>query len=75
MVSLISGASELIGYWIRHISGVLSDWLRSYWALTMLGYALNLISVPLLGLVKSWQLAGLLVFLERFGSMHEVRAF
>jgi MFS family permease len=66
-VSLISGASELIGYWIRLFSGVLSDRLRSYWALTMLGYALNLFSVPLLGLVKSWQLAGLLVFFERFG--------
>ena len=31
VVSLISGASELIGYWIRLFSGVLSDRLRSYW--------------------------------------------
>ncbi|MFN4319540.1 MAG: MFS transporter [Aquificaceae bacterium] len=66
-VGLISGLAELAGYWIRLLSGILSDKFKSYWLFTLWGYALNLFSVPLLAFVKSWPMAGLLVFLERFG--------
>ncbi len=66
-VSFISGLSELAGYWLRLLGGFLSDRLRLYWGFTLFGYALNLLSVPLLGFAKSWQFAGLLVFLERAG--------
>ncbi|MEN3028657.1 MAG: MFS transporter [Aquificaceae bacterium] len=66
-VSLISGLSELAGYWVRLLSGFISDRLRAYWFFTLLGYALNLLAVPLLGFVKNWQTAGALVFIERFG--------
>lgn len=66
-VGLISGLAELTGYWIRLFSGIWSDRFKSYWFFTILGYALNLFSVPLLAFAKSWQMAGFLVFLERFG--------
>ncbi|MDW8096213.1 MAG: MFS transporter [Aquificaceae bacterium] len=66
-VSWISGLSELAGYWVRLLSGFLSDRLKSYWFFTLTGYAINLFSVPLLGFVKSWQFAGFLIFLERSG--------
>lgn len=66
-VSLISGMAELLGYWIRLFSGFASDRLKSYWAFTLIGYAINLLSVPLLGLAKNWQTAGFLLFLERAG--------
>ncbi|MCS7171253.1 MAG: MFS transporter, partial [Aquificaceae bacterium] len=67
LISIISGLSELAGYWTRLFSGFVSDKFKSFWGITLLGYALNLFSVPLLGFVKGWQLAGFLVFLERFG--------
>lgn len=67
LVSLVSGTSELAGYWIRLLSGFISDKFKDYWSITLLGYIVNLFSLPLLGFVKSWPLAGLLVFLERFG--------
>ena len=67
LISVISGLSELAGYWTRLFSGFVSDRFKSFWGITLLGYALNLFSVPLLGFVKGWQLAGFLVFLERFG--------
>ncbi|MDW8067238.1 MAG: MFS transporter [Aquificaceae bacterium] len=67
LISIISGLSELAGYWTRLFSGFVSDRFKSFWGITLLGYALNLFSVPLLGFVKGWQLAGFLVFLERFG--------
>ncbi|MCS7195670.1 MAG: MFS transporter [Aquificaceae bacterium] len=66
-VGLVSGASELAGYWVRLLSGLISDRLRTYWFFTLLGYALNLLSVPLLGFVKNWQSAGVLMFVERSG--------
>ena len=67
VVGLISGFSELAGYWVRLFSGFLSDRIKNPWGFTLFGYALNLFSVPLLGFAKSWQMAGFLVFLERFG--------
>ncbi|RME10175.1 MAG: MFS transporter, partial [Aquificota bacterium] len=66
-VSLVSGLAELLGYWVRLLSGLVSDRLKSYWAFTLVGYALNLFAVPLLGFALSWQSASLLLFLERAG--------
>lgn len=67
VVGLISGFSELAGYWVRLFSGFLSDRIKNPWGFTLFGYTLNLFSVPLLGFAKNWQMAGFLFFLERFG--------
>ncbi|WP_457599800.1 MFS transporter [Hydrogenivirga sp.] len=66
-VGFVAGMGELFGYSLRLLFGYLADRARAYWALTILGYALTLLSVPLLGLVKSWQTAVVLVLTERLG--------
>lgn len=66
-VGIIIGLGELCGYSIRVISGMISDRFRSYWPLTFIGYAINLLAVPLLALASNWETAGFLIILERFG--------
>ncbi len=67
IVGAVAGAGELIGYSLRFVFGYLADRTRRYWALTIVGYALNLLAVPLLALAGSWQVAALLIMLERTG--------
>lgn len=67
IVGAVAGAGELIGYGLRFVFGYLADRTRRYWALTIVGYALNLLAVPLLALAGSWQMAALLIVLERTG--------
>src|SRR6185295_155560 len=48
-------------------SGRLADRTRAYWTIAIVGYALNLIVVPGLALVGTWQAAALLMIVERTG--------
>lgn len=66
-VGFIAGTGELVGYGLRYVSGRLADRTRAYWTLTIIGYGTNLIAVPLLAVVGSWQAAAALVVLERLG--------
>lgn len=66
-VGLVSGIGEFAGYGFRFFAGYAADRTRGYWALTIGGYALTVISVPLLGLATSVQLALALVVGERLG--------
>ncbi len=67
VVGLAAGLGELAGYAIRLASGVAADRTRRYWMLTGLGYAVNLLAVPLLALATGWPMAVALVVLERVG--------
>lgn len=67
IVGFVAGFGELIGYGFRLISGYVSDKTGKYWLITFIGYALNLIAVPLLALAGSWPLAASLMILERLG--------
>ena len=67
IVGVISGAGELIGYSLRLFSGYFSDETRKYWAITFLGYSINLIAVPLLALAGNWEIAAVLMVAERIG--------
>ncbi|MCB9572123.1 MAG: MFS transporter [Kofleriaceae bacterium] len=67
IVGIVAGTGELVGYGLRYLSGRLSDRTRAYWGLTILGYGTNLIAVPMLALIGSWQAAAALVVLERLG--------
>lgn len=67
MIGFIAGFGEFMGYVIRLFSGYVSDKTKSYWHITALGYALNLLVVPLLAFAGNWKTAGLLVILERVG--------
>jgi MFS family permease len=67
VVGVVSGLGELIGFSIRLVSGYLSDRTKGYWTITFFGYAVNLLAVPLLALAGNWQLAALLMVIERIG--------
>ena len=66
-VGLVAGTGEAIGYGLRYVSGAIADRTGRYWALTIAGYATNLVAVPLLALAGSWPLVAALVSLERLG--------
>jgi predicted MFS family arabinose efflux permease len=66
-VGLVSGLGELIGYTLRLASGIVADRTRQYWGLTFLGYAVNLVAVPLLALAGRWEVAAALIVAERTG--------
>ncbi|NWF78258.1 MAG: MFS transporter [Chloroflexi bacterium] len=65
-VSLVAGIGEFFGYAPRLASGYLADRTKSYWLLTFIGYGL-LLSIPLLAFAGYWQLAAVLIILERVG--------
>ena len=73
-VGLISGIGEFVGYGLRVVAGWISDLTRSYWPLTIGGYALNVAAVPLLGLVGGVELATALILAERLGKAIRVPA-
>jgi MFS family permease len=67
VVGVVAGLGEFIGYALRLASGYLADRTEKYWALTLIGYFINLAAVPLLALAGNWQVAALLLLLERLG--------
>lgn len=66
-VGFISGVGEFLGYGFRIVAGYAADRTHRYWALTIAGYLLTLVAVPLLGLVGRVDLAFVLVIAERLG--------
>jgi|UPI0006908419 MFS family permease len=67
VVGIVSGLGELIGYSLRLASGYMSDRTQKYWAITLFGYALNLLVVPFLALAGQWEIAAFLMITERIG--------
>lgn len=66
-IGFAAGLGEFLGYALRLLTGWLGDRTRAYWPLTIGGYAINLVAVPGLALVGSWQAAVALLLLERIG--------
>jgi len=67
VVGIVAGFGELIGYGLRLLSGYVSDRTGRYWAVTIVGYVVNLAAVPLLALAGRWEIAALLMIAERVG--------
>jgi MFS family permease len=67
VVGVVAGLGEFLGYTLRLASGYLTDRLGRYWLITFAGYALNLLAIPLLALAGSWEIAAMLLLLERIG--------
>jgi MFS family permease len=72
IVGLVTGAGEATALLLRLVSGPFADRTRRYWALTMLGYALTAVCVPLLAITPALGGAGLavaavLILTERLG--------
>ncbi len=66
-VGFVAGFGELIGYGLRLVSGYISDKTGRYWTMTLIGYATNLIAVPLLAFAGRWEIAAGLIVVERVG--------
>jgi MFS family permease len=66
-VGLIAGLGEMLAASLRYFSGRLVDRTRAYWAVAIMGYCLNVVVVPAMAFVGNWQMAALLVVVERTG--------
>jgi MFS family permease len=67
LVGVISGLGEMIAASLRYFSGKLADRTQAYWPIVIAGYVLNLLAIPALAFVHSWQAAALLIVIERAG--------
>lgn len=67
VVGIIAGLGELLGYGLRLVSGSLSEKTQKFWPITLFGYFIQMAAVPLLALAGSWQMAALLIIVERVG--------
>ncbi|SDB80031.1 Major Facilitator Superfamily protein [Raineyella antarctica] len=72
VVGLVTGAGEATALVLRLVSGPLADRTGRYWSLTLLGYGLTAVCVPLLAITPLVGAAGLglaitLILLERTG--------
>jgi MFS family permease len=72
VVGLITGAGEAVALVLRLVSGPLADRSGRYWSLTILGYAMTALCVPLLAVTPfvgslGLALAASLILLERAG--------
>lgn len=66
VVGAVAGVGEFLGYALRLVSGYLADRTKSYWTMTIIGYAL-ILAIPLLGFANCWQIAAIFIILERMG--------
>ncbi|MFN7182152.1 MAG: MFS transporter [Planctomycetota bacterium] len=67
VVGFVGGLSEILGSIIRLLCGYVVDKTKMYWLFMFIGYFFNLAAVPLLAFVTSWQVASILIVLERLG--------
>ncbi len=72
VVGLTTGAGEAVALLLRLVSGPLADRTRRYWTLTIFGYGLTAVCVPLLAVTPALGGAGLavaavLILAERLG--------
>ncbi len=69
VISFTSGLGEFIGQAFRLVTGPIADKTKKYWLMMFIGYALNLLVIPLLMFVDAsiWEVAIILILLERVG--------
>ena len=69
LISFTSGLGEFIGQALRIVTGIIADKTKKYWLMMIIGYGVNLLAIPLLGLVDNniWYVAIILILLERVG--------
>lgn len=68
-IGFVSGIGELCGYSLRLLSGFIADKTKKYWTLIIVGYAMQVLAIPLLALVpeNGYIIACSLVVMERVG--------
>ena len=66
-ISIVAGLGEFLGYSLRAVSGWAADKSGKYWAVTFVGYIINLFAVPAMAFAGNWYVAGALILTERIG--------
>lgn len=67
LVGFVTGAGEAVALVLRLATGRLTDRTRKYWSLSIAGYAITVVAVPLLSVAANLWQAAALVIAERFG--------
>lgn len=67
VVGVVAGLGELLGYGLRLVSGRWAERTQKFWPITLFGYVIQMVSVPMLALAGNWQIAALLILVERIG--------
>jgi MFS family permease len=67
LVGFITGAGEAVALVFRFWTGALSDRTGRHWAISITGYAMTMVSVPLMAAAWTLWPASVLVISERFG--------
>jgi len=67
VVGFVAGFGELLGFGLRYASGIAADRTGKYWGTAFLGYAINVLAVPLLAFARTWPVAAAFVVGERVG--------
>ncbi|RIT66777.1 MFS transporter [Mycobacteroides abscessus] len=67
VVGVVTGIGEAAALALRLVSGPLTDRTRKFWAWTISGYALTVVTVPFLGVSSVLWIAATLVIAERGG--------
>ena len=67
LVGIVTGVGEAVALVLRLFSGRLSDRTGRHWAISITGYAITMISVPLLAVAGPLWLACAFIIGERFG--------
>jgi MFS family permease len=67
LVGIVTGVGEAVALVFRLFTGRLSDRTGRHWAITITGYAITMISVPLLAVAGPLWLACVFIIGERFG--------
>ncbi len=66
LISFIAGLGEFVGQALRVVTGIITDKTKRYWLMMIVGYAMNLLAIPLLMFVDAniWQVALVLIVLS-----------
>src|SRR5689334_1147690 len=67
VVGITAGVGEFLGYALRSVSGYIADKTGKFWPITFIGYTINLLAVPAMALVSTWEAAAALILAERIG--------
>jgi MFS family permease len=67
VVGVVTGIGEAAALGLRLVSGPLSDRTQRFWAWTVAGYTLTIVTVPVLGIAATLWVACALVIAERIG--------
>ena len=68
-IGFVTGFGEMVGYSFRLFTGIIADRSKKHWAMTFLGYIVNMAAIPALALIpkNGWIYACALIVLERVG--------